>query len=276
MSQDLFRDRAGFFLYSDRAAELHRTIRVFYACPPSGIRNAPIIIAMHGMDRAAAEFRDVMASPSISNGQIVLVPEFDLHQFPDFHAYNCGGVRLPPPSNMVLPRDRWNFGIVDRMFAHVRDTIGSNRTTFGLLGNSAGAQYVLRYLALTEASAVDAAVAANCGVYMLPDLAVEYPIGMGGLDLDERHLRRYLERRLVILLGDADSDPDAADLPRMDYAMSQGPHRLARGLWHFRHCTELAAGLGARFGWKLEIARGAGHVSQQIFDQGADILTGQS
>jgi len=276
MSQDLFCDRAGFFLYSDRVAQLHRTIRVFYACPPSGIRDASIIVAMHGMDRAAAEFRDLMAAQSVRNGQIVLVPEFDVHQFPDFYAYNCGGVRLPPPSHTVLPRDHWNFDLVDRMFAHVRESIGSSRSTFGLFGNSAGAQYVLRYLALTEAPAVDAAVAANCGVYMLPDLAAEYPIGMGGLDLDDGHLRRYLGRRLVILLGDADNDPDAADLPRMDYAMSQGPHRLSRGPWHFRHCTEPAAGLGADFGWQLEIARGAGHVSQQIYDQGVDILKRRS
>ena len=182
----------------------------------------------------------------------------------------------PPPSNTVLPREHWNFGIIDRLFAHVRDSIGSNRRSFGLFGNSAGAQYVLRYLALTEAPAVDTAVAANCGVYMLPDLTAEYPIGMGGLDLDDGHLRRYLGRRLVFLLGDGDNDPSAPDLPRTDYAMAQGPHRLARGLWHFQHGTKLADSLGVHSGWRLEIAHGAGHVSQQIFDQGADILTGRS
>jgi hypothetical protein len=216
-----------------------------------------------------------MAMQGTRNGQIVLVPEFDVHQFPDFYAYNFGGVRLPPPSNTVFPRERWNFGIVDRLFAHVREAIGSNRSSFGLFGNSAGAQFVLRYLALTEAPGVDTAVAANCGVYMLPDLAVEYPIGMGGLDLEDGHLRRYLGRRVVILLGDADNDPSAPDLPRMDYAMAQGPHRLARGLWHFEHCTKLAGGLGVHFGWRLEIAHRAGHVDQQIYDQGADILKGQ-
>jgi hypothetical protein len=276
MSETLFRDGAGFFVYSDPAAQAHRAIRVFYSCPRSGVRDAPIIIAMHGIDRAAAEFRDVMAVQSARNGQIVLVPEFDTHQFPDFYAYNFGGVRLPPPSNTVLPREHWNFGITDRLFAHVRDSIGSNRRSFGLFGNSAGAQYVLRYLALTEAPAVDAVVAANCGVYMLPDLTAEYPIGMGGLDLDNGHLRRYLGRRLVILLGNADNDPSAPDLPRMDYAMAQGPHRLARGLWHFQHCTKLADSLGVHFGWRLEIAHGAGHVGQQIYDQGTNILKGQS
>ena len=92
------------------------------------------------------------------------------------------------------------------------------------------------------------------------------------LDLDDRHLQRYLGWRLVILLGQADSDPSAPDLPRMDYAMAQGPHRFARGLWYFEHCTKLADSLGVHLGWTLEIARGAGHVDQRIYDQGADIL----
>jgi hypothetical protein len=111
---------------------------------------------------------------------------------------------------------------------------------------------------------------------MLPDLTAEYPIGMGGLDLDNGHLRRYLGRRLVILPGNADNDPSAPDLPRTDYAMAQGPHRLARGLWHFQHCTKLADSLGVHFGWRLEIAHGAGHVGQQIYDRGTNILKGQS
>ena len=140
MSESRLREGAGFFVYSDDAAQARRAIRVFYSCPQSGVRDAPIVIAMHGMDRAAAEFRDVMTAQSIRNGQIVLVPEFDAHQFPDFYAYNFGGVRLPPPCNTVLPREHWNFGTIDRLFAHVRDSIGSNRKSFGLFGNSAGAQ----------------------------------------------------------------------------------------------------------------------------------------
>ena len=265
----------GSFVFSDDAAPSQRTMRVFFFCPRSRVGNAQIVIAMHGFDRAAAEFRDFLAPQAERNGQVVLVPEFDSNQFPDAHAYNFGGVRLPPPRNTVLPRDHWNFGTIDRLFHYVRRSIGSSRGTFGLFGNSAGAQYVLRYLALTEAPAVGLAVAANCGVYMLPDLTAEYPNGMGGLDLNEGHLRRYLGRRLVILLGDADTDTSAPDLPRGDGAMAQGPHRLARGLWHFSHCMKLAERLGVQSSWRLEILRGAGHVSQQIYDQGADILKDQ-
>jgi hypothetical protein len=264
----------GSFVFSDRAIPAGGAIRVFYFCPRSDVRNAPIIIAMHGLDRAASSFRDILTDSATRNGQIVLVPEFDVHQFPDVYAYNFGGVMLSPPGNRVFPRQDWNFGIVDRLFQHVRQLIDSNRTTFAMFGNSAGSQYVLRYLALTEATAVDRAVASNSGVYMLPDLRSEYPVGMGGLDLDAGHLRRYFGRPLVILLGEADTDTLAPDLPRNDIAMAQGPHRLARGRWHFQHCAELASELGENLRWKLEVVNGAGHVSQQIFDRAVDILSG--
>jgi hypothetical protein len=266
----------GSFLFFDCEAAIQRTIRVFYSSPSSGVRDARVVVAMHGIDRAAEKFRDVLAGQARRNGQLVLVPEFDLRQFPDFYAYNFGGVRLPPPSHTVFSRDQWNFGIIDRLFRHVRQALGSNQTTFDLFGNSAGAQYVLRYLALTEGPAVDGAVAANSGMYMLPDLAADYPVGMGGLDLDQTHLRRYLGRRLVLLLGDADIDVSAPDLPRGDVAMAQGPHRLARGLWYFEHCSKLADRLGFELGWKLEVVPAAGHISQEIYDRASDILRDKS
>jgi poly(3-hydroxybutyrate) depolymerase len=231
-----------------------------------------MVIAMHGFDRAASDFRDSLVTVAERLDLIVLVPEFDAKTFPTAHSYNYGNVRLPPPDETFVPRDCWNFGLIDRLFEHVRAEIGSERGTFSLFGLSAGAQYVLRYLALTDAPAVDMAVAANCGWYMTPDLGTDYPVGMGGLDLGENDLRRYLERRLIVMLADADTDPAAPDLPRSEAAMAQGPHRLARGLWHFEHCRRLAERLGVNFGWKLEIVPGAGHVDQQVFDRAVNLM----
>jgi hypothetical protein len=272
MSNLRLHEGTGSFVFSDDAAGARRSIRIFYFRPQLSVRHARVIIAMHGLDRAAAEVRDVLAGQAERNKQIVLVPEFGADAFPDVYAYNYGNVRLAPPSQTFLPRKLWNFCIIDRLFRYVRTTVDSSWKTFGLFGNSAGSQYVLRYLALTEAPAVDVAVASNSGMYMLPDLTVDYPIGMGGLGLDESYQRRYFARRLIILLGDADTDSAAPDLPRNETAMAQGPHRLARGFWHFGHCKKVAERLGVQLGWKLEIVPGAGHVGQQIFNRAANIL----
>jgi hypothetical protein len=274
MSELQLHEGLGSFVFSDIAAPTG-ALRVFFFCPKSAAGGARIVVAMHGFDRTASDFRDVLVSQAGRTGQIILVPEFDAAQFPDAYGYNYGNVRREPSSEAPRPRNLWNFGIIDRLFEQVRVAVGSNRKTFGLFGNSAGAQYVLRYLALTAGAAVDAGVAANSGWYMLPDLAIDYPDGMGGLDLDESHLRRYLGRPLIVLLGDADTDSAAPDLPRGERAMAQGPHRLARGLWHFDHCKKVAERLGTPFGWKLEILPGAGHVDQEIYDRAAMNLAGR-
>ena len=272
MGAFLINEGVGSFVFPDDAAGTRRSIRVFYFLPHSSVRDARIVVALHGFDRAASDFRDLLVNEAKRHGLIVLVPEFDAEAFPDAYAYNYGNVRCAPPSATVLPRNLWNFGIIDRLFQNVRTAIGSAWETFGLFGLSAGAQYALRYLALTDAAAVDKAVAANCGWYMLPDLTLDYPVGMGGIDLNGSYLRRYLGRRLTVLLGEADTDRTAADLPRNEAAMAQGPNRLARGLWHFAHCKGVAEHLGAAFGWKLEIVPGAGHVGQQVYDRAAKIL----
>ncbi len=272
MQEPPFETTIGSFGFRDTVGDVARVIRVHFVRPPNDIGRAPIVIAMHGLDRAAKDFRDVMIAGAQRNGQIVLVPEFDPHQFPGIHAYNFGGVRLPPPVSTVLPREQWTFGVIDRLFAFARRALRSDRTDFDLFGNSAGAQFVLRYLALSEAPNVDRVVAANSGIYMLPELGIDYPTGMGGIGLAERDLRRFLTRRLVIALGEHDCDPNAHDLPRGEAADAQGPHRLARGRWYIGHCADLATRLGVTLGWQHEIIPGAGHVSQEVYDRASDIL----
>src|SRR4051812_17636308 len=235
---------SGSFTFHDPAAGPRGTIRVYYVCSRAAVTEAPVVIAMHGLDRAASDFRDCW----------------------------IGAADVRDSNGTVSPRELWSFAIIERLFAFVANKIGSQHRRFNLFGNSAGAQFVLRYLALNQAPAVHAAVAANCGWYMRPDLGLEYPMGMGGLDLDPTCLARYLRRRLIIVLGDADNDALAPDLPRSDAAMAQGPHRLARGLWHFDLCERLAQLLGVDFGWRLEIVPGAGHVDQIIFDPSAALI----
>jgi hypothetical protein len=275
MSNFQMDDGVGWFTFSDHAAGMRQSMRVFYFRPGGPVRKARIVIGMHGLDRAASDFRNVLAKQADQNGMIVLVPEFDTDAFPDVYAYNYGNVRLATPSAGILGRQHWTFGIVDRLFEHVRRGLSSDRSTFGMYGNSAGSQFVLRYLALNEAAAVDRAVASNSGIYMLPNLRIEYPSGMGGLDLDEDSLRQYFGRRLTILLGEADADSTAFDLPRDKEAIAQGPHRFARGLWHFNLCEQIADRLGERLAWTLEIVPGAGHVDQRIFDNAINILAAE-
>ncbi len=277
MDQLRLRTGAGSFSFEDRSTQ--RTIRAHYFVPQAIDAGGRMTIALHGLDRAAGDFRDCLIPAAQKYRQVVLVPEFDAEQFPDAHAYNYGGVCEPPPSSVVRPKHLWTFGIIDRLFASVGsaidcDVIDCDLATFNMFGNSAGAQFVLRYLAVTDACNIGRAVVANSGWYMLPDLKAAYPNGLGGLGLTSAHVRRLFGRNLTLLIGTSDNDSAAPDLPRMAAAMAQGPHRLARGQWYFDHCRQHSVQLGAMFRWQLRLAENAGHIDPLIFERGLQILSG--
>ena len=257
----------GSFEFKDMAAGDRGCINIFYHVPERVDPNSHLMIAMHGLDRAASDFRDVFVETSERVGRIIIVPEFDRDSFPDVYAYNYGNVVSASPEHRLNDKMSWSFGVIDRLFGALLRMKMSPSARFDLFGNSAGSQFVLRYVALNQAPFLRMAISSNSGLYMLPDLSLSYPHGMGGVGLTESDLRRYLSRPLHILLGDADIDATAADLPRNPEAVAQGPNRLARGLWHYKHCKSLARTLGIDLGWTVEIVPKAGHISQDIFDR---------
>ncbi len=258
---------AGWSRFDDEAGGARGYIRVFHYIPAQINPASRILIALHGLDRVAAGFRDGFIAEADRLGKIVIVPEFDADAFPGVFAYNYGNVVTPPPRSRPNARKDWNFGLIDRLFLRLGDSLRLRTGKFDLYGNSAGSQYVLRYAALAQAPLLEKPISSNSGIYMLPDLTVDYPAGMGGIGMGDADLRRYFSRPLHILLGDADVDATAADLPRTPEALAQGPHRLARGLWHYEHCKELARRLGIELAWTVEIVPGAGHISPAIFNR---------
>ncbi|TWI29479.1 hypothetical protein [Mesorhizobium tianshanense] len=258
---------AGWFKFEDRARGARGYIRVFYYIPERIEPTSRILIALHGLDRVAAGFRNEFIAAADRHGKIVIVPEFDIDAFPGVYAYNYGNVVSAPPNSQSNAREEWNFELIDRLFLSIKNDAQIQSEKFDLYGNSAGSQYVLRYVALTEAPLLEKPISSNSGIYMLPNLTVNYPNGMGGIGMGDADLRRYFSRPLHILLGDADTDATAADLPRTPEALAQGPHRLARGLWHFEHCKSLAKTLGIELAWTVEVVPGAQHISRAIFDR---------
>lgn len=265
----------GRFVYADPGHATGKRIAVWYRRPAGFDADTPILIALHGQDRAAGFFRDCWSPYADRAPCLVLVPEFDERTFPGGNAYNYGNIRSAD-STRLNPRNLWSYTILDRIFDRVRAATGSRRTGFILFGHSAGGQFAHRHLAVTGGAHVDLAIAANCGWYVTPDLRMPFPAGLGGLDLTEDALIRYLEHPLILLLGDADTDPDDPGLARSPEAMAQGPHRFARGQAYFTQCKALADRLGAAFGWRLEVAPGVAHDDRDISNAAAAVLARDS
>ena len=246
-----------------------------YYYPRNADKGSPIILLLHGFDRAASYFRDCWIDHAERFGLVVLAPEFDATSFPSAAHYNYGNVRAPAEDGGHFnPRHGWTFFIVDRLFEHVRKAIRSDRQSFSLFGHSAGAQFAHRYLALTGAPRADLIVSGNAGWYMLPDQSLAYPAGLGGLNFPDDGLRKYLARRLVLLLGEADNDEAAAGLPNDPEAIAQGPNRLSRGRFYFSRCKDAALRLRTPFAWRLVTAPGVGHDDSAIAAPAAKLIAG--
>jgi len=266
---------SGTFLLHDQAAGLRGSLRIFYYRPAThGVRD-PILFALSGSDRAAAYIRDCWAAHADSLNALIVAPEFDQVAFPDALAYNYGNVgTFNNHVNSIRPREVWSYNILGRLFEYVRHATFSQRSQFTLFGHSAGAQFAHRFLALTRRGLADPVICANAGWYMLPDNGVEYPAGAAGTGFGDDDLRRYLASRMIILLGEADINETEEGLPRSAAALAQGGHRLARGMFYFDHCKNVASQLDAPFGWSLSTAPGVGHDDAEIVAAAVKILQG--
>jgi len=264
---------SGSFLFQDRLDATGRSLTVRFHCPAGFTTATPIVFLLHGSDRASAYFQDCWRPYADRYGFLVVAPEFDAETFPGPETYNYGNVRQSMASDSLFnPEHLWSYSIIDRLFETIRSMTGSDRSSFCLFGHSAGAQFAHRYLALTPEPFAELTIAANAGWYMTTDPRQPYPAGLGGLRTEASVAKRFFERQLVLLLGDADTDEVEAGLPQYPGAVAQGPNRLARGQFYFHAMQRRAAALGTGFRWRLSIAPGVGHADDQVAGPAAEIL----
>jgi len=248
-----------------------RTIEAEFCVPklPDASR-MPILIVLHGVLRNPGQYLEPWLSFASSNGYAVIAPHFSRKEFPGSSAYNQGD--LFSSAGQLRPRDRWAFHVIEDLFDAVRDWIGSNAPRYTLYGHSAGAQFVHRMLMLCPESRASIAIAANAGWYTMPTFDLDYPYGLHGLSLAGEQLRQALEARLVVLLGEEDSDPNDPTLRKSDLALEQGAHRLERGIGFYRRAVESASEWGVQLAWTEQKIPGVGHDQEAMASVASSIL----
>jgi poly(3-hydroxybutyrate) depolymerase len=228
------------------------TIPVWYYLPEDVRSDAPVLFVMHGVNRDADRYRNEWEPHAEEHGFILLCPQFSNADFPGEEGYNFGN--LLDKERRLRSRDEWSFRFLEPIFDAVKTATGNRSERYHLYGHSAGAQFVHRYLFFTPEARVARAVAANAGVWAVPNLAVDYPYGLRGVGVDAASLRAMFERPLVVLLGTADTDQTDIHLRRTPEAMVQGPHRFARGQYFFAAARRESAALGVPLAWRLATA----------------------
>lgn len=248
---------SGVFDYTFVSAETPRKVTVWYHRPAEAGADAAIVFVLHGQGRTASNYRKHWIPFAERQRFVLLVPEFSRSQFPGNQGYNLGN--MVGPDGKQHPERQWTYSAIEALFDDVRAANGFVPKTYDIYGHSAGGQFVHRLVLFKPHARFRVAVAANSGWYTMPDRSVRFPYGLGGSSVGPEQLTRALSRRLVVLLGDADNNPDDPQLKHTFGALEQGPHRLARGDAFFQRAKRMAAELGVPLAWTLETAPGVAH-----------------
>lgn len=211
----------------------------------------PVLLVLHGAARDADRYRAAWAPLAERHGLLLGCPEFAPEAFPAERGYNL---------NPAVPA----------LLDGAAEALGARE--YLLYGHSAGAQVVHRALLLAGQPRATRIVAANAGWYTMPDEAVPFPHGLGGVG--HADLRAVFARPVTVLLGEADTDPHHPQLRRDAATDRQGVTRWDRGLAFYAACRAAAAAHGAGFAWRLATVPGVGHSNAGMAPWAAEILVG--
>jgi pimeloyl-ACP methyl ester carboxylesterase len=257
------------FVFTDQRGQADRPLRVYTYRPRQCDSTCPIVFAMHGKGRKASATRDHWELPADRHGFLVIAPEFSERHWPKAADYNLGGVADE------RNREKWAYSAIEHLFDEMRD----GQKDYAIFGHSAGAQFVHRLLVLLPDNRASVAIAANAGWYLMPEWRKEkashpYPHSLVESPAGEAELRRALQKRLVVLLGEKDAVASDANLDQSDGSRKQGANRLERGENFFGAATTAARDLGVKLAWELSYVPGTGHDAAAMSKAAADFVWG--
>lgn len=244
-------------------------INVYYHRPPELPDTAPVIFVMHGVKRDADVYRDTWSAAAGRHGFLLFCPEFSKAGYPR-RAYQLGN--LVDAGKRPLPEGEWSFGEIEDLFDAVRGATGNTSAGYRIYGHSAGAQFVHRMTLFMPWARFETAVAANAGWYTMPEFGGRFPYGLRRSPATPETLGRAFGRRLVVLLGERDTDASDPHLRNSSRAKRQGESRLERGRAFHAAARAGAGKLGVPLNWELQTVPGAAHLDHQMAPTAARIL----
>lgn len=246
-----------------------RTMNIYYVLHGNQINDEMRpLIALHGMGRNARGMaNDFRMAVARTENVAVIVPHFSQANFTGAQ-YNQLNIHN---GTVIRPFAEWTFHIVDEIFLYFRERTGLRAERYILYGHSAGGQFVSRTFQLSQSPFLDFGLAANSGNFTFIDETRYYPNGIRNLmDRREDMVNSIQNRRLYIMIGTLDNDPDAHDLSRA--FMEQGIHRYERNHNFYQHSRNIAQQNNISFNWELVVMEGVSHNAAQTLPFVVEVL----
>jgi poly(3-hydroxybutyrate) depolymerase len=254
------------FVFEDRKGRPDRPIRVYTYRGRKCDTACPILFLMAGEKRNAYDYLAHWDSLADRNNLILVAPEFAKDRWPKAAGYNLGDVAEQKD------REKWAFSAIEHIFDEIRD----GQKDYIIFGHSAGGQFVQRMAFFRPDNRASVMVAANPGWYTMPewrkDKAEPFPYSLVNAPVGEAELRQALARRVLLLVGEKDSDPDAENLNQSAGAKKQGESRLERGENFIKAMTAAAQELGVKLGWQYHEVPDTAHDAAAMSRAAGELL----
>jgi pimeloyl-ACP methyl ester carboxylesterase len=265
----------GQFVFNDSLGNADRPITVYTYRPVTWNQSGPVLIVIPGADRNGRSSRFMWVRYAEQYSSLLIVPEFSLEYYPTDYWYHLGNTydstNQTPKMNWT-PKAKWTYTAIEHLFDYTREKSGATRDTYLLFGHSAGAQFVHRMVTLLPEARYSRAVAANSGVYLLPEYSDPYPFGLKDSPVYNSNLSKVFARKLIIMSGGRDTDPNAGDLANFPEAEAQGSTRFERARFYFTTAQSEAGRLRVPLNWEYHVVPGVGHDEVGMAGPSAKIL----
>ena len=262
---------SGIFIYE----YLDKDIEVFYYTPENISQNTKVVFTMHGGGRDAESARDAMVSKAIEYNFIVVAPKISQENFSGGDGYNLGNVFEDgdnPSDTTINPEEDWSFSIIEPLFDQIIASSETNVDSYHIVGFSAGAQFVHRFMFFKPDGRYDKIVASGAGWYTVMDNNISFPYGFKNSPLTNHSIQELLNNSLHIQVGSLDNDPNDPGVRHNVYADAQGLHRLARGIHFFDTAQMIAQNNSYNINWTFSIVNGIGHNLQGYTENACNLI----
>ena len=238
-------------------------IKVFYHIPTGDLKKMPILMAFHGAGRNASAQRNYWIQLANANGFMVIAPEFSDANYPglgdDYLMANIFDDGDNPSAASFNSSDEWTFSSLDPLFEAIKTAVSGSQEKYSAWGHSAGAQFLHRFVTYLPNSKLDVAVCSNAGWYTVPESTVSFPYGILNGQLPEEDLTAAFSKKLIVHLGQNDTNPDGGVRRNSVVDAQQGIQRLERGRYYFNTSRTQAQNRGNSFNWELKEVSNIGH-----------------
>ena len=257
------------YQFEEKTGVTDDPINVHYFRPETWKPGNDIAFVMHGVNRDAERYLEDWTTYANEKNILVVCPEFSNEKYPGSIYYNTGNIMN---NGEIQDKKDWVFSAIDRIVDDVKTKFDSLNSKTLLYGHSAGAQIVHRYAIFDDGTNFDLIISANAGWYTMPDNAIYFPYGVGGIPISNEQWRTIFSKPLVVLLGEEDIIRDS-NLRVTAEADAQGENRLERGKSFYEKMKSKAKELGFEFNWKLSTVPQVGHSDYRMAKSAVEIFS---